>query len=84
MAPLALLFASFVAAALAQQQDPGVISDTGKSGAAVEIVHLYYDEWPTGKSSWPFPADKMLTPSQVLRCRVLGACFRITLQLSTL
>lgn len=30
------------------QQDPGVISDPGKAGPQLEIVHLYYDEWPTG------------------------------------
>lgn len=40
------------AGALAQQaqQDPGLISDPGVAGPQVEIVHLYYDEWPTG--SW--------------------------------
>lgn len=44
------LFAACVAIAFAQtvQQDPGVISDPGKAGPQVEIVHLYYDEWPTG------------------------------------
>lgn len=26
-----------------------LLSDPGTSGPQVEVVHLYYDEWPTGK-----------------------------------
>lgn len=39
-----------IAGAFAQtvQQDPGVISDPGVAGPQLEIVHLYYDQWPTG------------------------------------
>lgn len=42
--------AALTAAAAAQtvQQDPGVIRDPGTYGPQVEIVHLYYDQWPTG------------------------------------
>jgi hypothetical protein len=25
-----------------------LIEDSGKAGPALEVVHLYYDEWPTG------------------------------------
>jgi hypothetical protein len=25
-----------------------LIEDPGKAGPALEVVHLYYDEWPTG------------------------------------
>lgn len=25
-----------------------LLSDPGTSGPQVEVVHLYYDEWPTG------------------------------------
>ena len=31
---------------LAQTQN--IISDPGTFGPPIEIVHLYYDEWPTG------------------------------------
>lgn len=30
------------------QQDPGLLSDPQTSGPTPELVHLYYDEWPTG------------------------------------
>ena len=26
-----------------------LLTDSGKSGADLEVVHLYYDEWPTGE-----------------------------------
>lgn len=47
------LLTAFAALAVAQQQDPGVVSDPGTYGPAVEIVHLYYDEWPTGMNDLP-------------------------------
>lgn len=30
------------------QQSVQLLSDPGTSGPQLEIVHLYYDEWPTG------------------------------------
>lgn len=46
------IFATFLCAAgvLAQQvqQDPGLIADPGIAGPQLELVHLYYDQWPTG------------------------------------
>jgi len=42
--------AALVALTAAQQQDPGILSDPGHTVRQAEIVHLYYDQWPTGKS----------------------------------
>jgi len=60
MTRIAPLIAALVASALAQQQDPGVISDPGMYGPQVEIVHLYYDQWPTGRL-FHKPARQVLT-----------------------
>lgn len=49
MTRIIALVAALVASTIAQQQDPSVISDPGRSGPQVEIAHLYYDQWPTGK-----------------------------------
>ena len=47
-----LLVAAFTTLCLAQnitaQQDPGLLADPGTAGPQAELVHLYYDEWPTG------------------------------------
>lgn len=43
------IVAAAVALTVAQQQDPGIISDPGHTVRQAEIVHLYYDQWPTGK-----------------------------------
>lgn len=29
-----------------------VVQDPVTAGPALELVHLYYDEWPTGKSTY--------------------------------
>lgn len=50
MTRIAPLVAALVASTVAQQQDPGVIRDPGTYGPQVEIAHLYYDQWPTGKA----------------------------------
>lgn len=31
------------------QQDPGMLSEPLTSGPTPELIHLYYDQWPTGK-----------------------------------
>lgn len=34
------------------QQDPGMLTEPQTSGPTPELVHLYYDQWPTGRSHW--------------------------------
>ena len=41
---------------LAGSRAQNILADPGVSGPPVEIVHLYYDEWPTGTPG----ADKKL------------------------
>jgi len=67
-----VLLAALVASTVAQQQDPGVISDPGTYGPQVEIAHLYYDQWPTGKLSIVSPA--LCSRLQVLQFRDPVAC----------
>lgn len=43
-----LLAASAVFPALASAQ---VITDPGAAGGPLEVVHLYYDQWPTGTTT---------------------------------
>ncbi len=31
------------------QQDPGMLSEPLTTGPTPQLVHLYYDQWPTGK-----------------------------------
>lgn len=45
--PLVLAFAT-AALVSAQQDAVQLLSDPGTSGPQVEVVHLYYDLWPTG------------------------------------
>ena len=42
-----IFIANLVGSVLSQQ----ILSDPGSGGAAVEIVHLYYDEFPQGSST---------------------------------
>ena len=46
----ALVAVGFISTAIAQSSQAQPISDPGTYGPEVEIVHLYYDEWPTGSS----------------------------------
>ena len=32
------------------QEDPGMLSEPLTFGPTPELVHLYYDQWPTGTS----------------------------------
>lgn len=33
---------------VANQSDPGLLADTQRAGPTPELVHLFYDLWPTG------------------------------------
>jgi hypothetical protein len=33
------------------QTDPGLFTDALTSGPSPELIHLYYDQWPTGMLS---------------------------------
>jgi hypothetical protein len=56
---LSLTLASIVALGQAQvnpnwAQDGELWYDTVKSGPEIELVHLYYDQFPTGEYSRPY------------------------------
>lgn len=46
--------AAFAALAAAQsvtiQDDPGLLTEPRTAGPEPELIHLYYDQWPTGKN----------------------------------
>jgi sugar lactone lactonase YvrE len=48
VAKVAVFGAAFLGGVHSQNTSANIISDPGKAGPPVEIVHLYYDEWPTG------------------------------------
>lgn len=38
---------------LANQSDPGLLADPQRAGPTPELVHLFYDLWPTGELQLP-------------------------------
>jgi hypothetical protein len=46
-----------VSALLPALSSAQVISDPGAAGGPLEVVHLYNDQWPTGKTTHPISAE---------------------------
>lgn len=37
---------------MANQSDPGLLADPQRAGPTPELIHLFYDLWPTGKCTF--------------------------------
>jgi hypothetical protein len=71
------LFTLFNAVEGRRTQDASqLISDPLTYGPELELVHLYYDEFPTGRLV--LSLLELLLTMQALLCRRLVACSRIT------